>query len=87
MYVDRETVDKVERMKVCTCLNPLHTAMSIYGCLLGYDLISAEMADEDIRGLITKLGHIEAMPVVVDPGVLKPGDFIAEPPSAQSFHA
>lgn len=76
MYVDRETVDKVERMKVCTCLNPLHTAMSIYGCLLGYDLISAEMADEDIRGLITKLGHIEAMPVVVDPGVLKPGDFI-----------
>ena len=28
MYVDRETVDKVERMKVCTCLNPLHTAMS-----------------------------------------------------------
>ncbi len=76
MYVDRETVDKVERMKVCTCLNPLHTAMSIYGCLLGYDLISAEMNDEDIRGLITKLGHIEAMPVVVDPGVLKPADFI-----------
>lgn len=76
LYVDRETVDKVERMKVCTCLNPLHTAMSIYGCLLGYDLISAEMEDEDIRGLITKLGHIEAMPVVVDPGVLKPADFI-----------
>ena len=34
MYADRETVDKVEKMKVCTCLNPLHTAMSIYGCLL-----------------------------------------------------
>ena len=76
LYVDRETVDKVERMKVCTCLNPLHTAMSVYGCILGYDLISAEMEDEDIRGLVTKLGHIEAMPVVVDPGVLKPADFI-----------
>ncbi len=76
MYVDRETVDKVERMKVCTCLNPLHTAMSIYGCLLGYNLISAEMEDEDIRGLITKLGYAEAMPVVVDPGVLKPAGFI-----------
>ena len=76
MYADRETVDKVEKMKVCTCLNPLHTAMSIYGCLLGYTLISAEMADEDIRGLITKMGYIEAMPVVVDPGVLKPADFI-----------
>ncbi|MCM1149897.1 MAG: mannitol dehydrogenase family protein [Butyricicoccus sp.] len=76
LYADRETVDKVERMKVCTCLNPLHTAMSIYGCMLGYTLISAEMKDEDIRGLITKLGYIEAMPVVVDPGVLKPADFI-----------
>ncbi len=76
MYADRDTVDKVEKMKVCTCLNPLHTAMSIYGCMLGYDLISAEMADEDICGLITKMGYIEAMPVVVDPGVLKPADFI-----------
>ncbi len=55
LYTDRETVDKVERMKVCTCLNPLHTAMSIYGCMLGYSLISEEMKDEDIRGLITKL--------------------------------
>ncbi len=76
LYTDRETVDKVERMKVCTCLNPLHTAMSIFGCLLGYDLISAEMKDEDIRGLITKIGYIEAMPVVTDPGVLNPKDFI-----------
>ena len=73
---DRETVNKTERMKVTTCLNPLHTAMSIYGCMLGYDLISAEMKDEDICGLITKMGYIEAMPVVVDPGVLKPAEFI-----------
>ena len=77
LYTDRATVDKVERMKVCTCLNPLHTAMSIYGCLLGYTLISDEMKDEDLRGLITKMGYQEAMPVVVDPGVLKPADFIA----------
>ena len=76
LYADRETVDKVEKMKVCTCLNPLHTAMSIYGCLLGHTLISEEMKDEDICGLITKMGYQEAMPVVVDPGVLKPADFI-----------
>ena len=76
IYTDQETVDKVEKMKVCTCLNPLHTAMSIFGCLLGYNLISAEMKDEDICGLITKIGYVEAMPVVVDPGVLKPKDFI-----------
>ena len=31
VYVtDRETVDKVERMKVTTCLNPLHTALGFF---------------------------------------------------------
>ena len=76
MYTTRVTVDKVETMKVTTCLNPLHTAMSIYGCLLGYTLISAEMADEDLRLLIQKIGYMEAMPVVTDPGVLNPYEFM-----------
>ena len=76
LYADRETVDKVETMKVTTCLNPLHTAMSIFGCMLGYTLISAEMKDPDIKGLIQKIGYIEAMPVVTDPGVLNPYEFI-----------
>lgn len=76
IYTARETVDKVETMKVTTCLNPLHTAMSIYGCMLGYTLISAEMADEDIRAFIQKIGYIEAMPVVTDPGILNPYEFI-----------
>ena len=76
LYTTRETVDKVETMKVTTCLNPLHTAMSIYGCMLGYTLISAEMADEDLRAFIQKIGYMEAMPVVTDPGVLNPYEFI-----------
>ena len=76
LYTTRETVDKVETMKVTTCLNPLHTAMSIYGCLLGYTLISAEMADDDLRAFIQKIGYMEAMPVVTDPGVLNPYEFI-----------
>ena len=76
LYTTRETVDKVETMKVTTCLNPLHTAMSIYGCMLGYTLISAEMKDEDLRPFIQKIGYIEAMPVVVDPGILNPYEFI-----------
>lgn len=37
MFTERETVDKVEKMKVCTCLNPLHTALAVFGCLLGYE--------------------------------------------------
>jgi fructuronate reductase len=76
LYTTRDTVDKVETMKVTTCLNPLHTAMSIYGCMLGYNLISAEMADEDLRAFIQKIGYIEAMPVVTDPGILNPYEFI-----------
>ena len=76
LYTTRETVDKVETMKVTTCLNPLHTAMSIYGCMLDYTLISAEMQDDDLRAFIQKIGYMEAMPVVVDPGVLNPYEFI-----------
>ena len=78
IYTTREVVDKVETMKVTTCLNPLHTAMSIYGCMLGYTLISAEMNDPDMRSFVQKLGYIEAMPVVTDPGVLNPYEFIGD---------
>jgi len=33
----REVVNMTERMKVTTCLNPLHTALAVYGCVLGYE--------------------------------------------------
>ena len=75
---DRDTVNKTERMKVTTCLNPLHTAMSVYGCMLGYDLICAEMKDADIVALIKRLGYVEGLPVVVDPKILDPKAFIDE---------
>ena len=75
---DRETVNKTERMKVTTCLNPLHTAMSVYGCLLGYTLICKEMEDPDIVRLVRRLGYVEGLPVVTDPGILSPRAFIDE---------
>ena len=50
-------------MKVCTCLNPLHTALAVYGCLLGYDLISSEMKDKELLALITRIGYVEGLPV------------------------
>lgn len=78
IYTDRETVDKVEKMKVCTCLNPLHTALAIYGCLLGYTKISEEMKDENLVNLIKKVGYQEGLPVVVDPMILSPEKFIDE---------
>ena len=78
LYTSREVVDRVETMKVTTCLNPLHTAMALFGCLLDYTLISAEMGDEDLRMLIQKMGYMEAMPVVTDPGILNPYEFIGD---------
>ena len=75
---DRDTVNKTERMKVTTCLNPLHTAMSVYGCMLGYTLICDEMKDADIVALIKRLGYVEGLPVVVNPGILDPKAFIDE---------
>jgi fructuronate reductase len=78
IYTDKETVNKVEKMKVCTCLNPLHTALAIYGCLLSYDKISEEMKDKELVGLIEKIGYVEGLPVVSDPGIISPKEFIDE---------
>lgn len=78
IFTDRITVDKVERMKVCTCLNPLHTALAVYGCLLGYTLIADEMKNPLLKKLVEKIGYDEGMKVVTNPGVLSPKKFIAE---------
>ncbi len=75
---DRETVNKTERMKVTTCLNPLHTGLAVYGCLLGYTLICEEMKDCELKKLVDTLGYIEGLPVVTDPGIISPKAFIDE---------
>lgn len=77
-FTDRETVDRVEKMKVCTCLNPLHTALAIFGCLLGYHTIWEEMKDEDLCAFVTRMGYEEGMPVVVNPQIIDPEQFIRE---------
>ena len=78
LFADRETVEEVERMKVCTCLNPAHTALAIFGCLLGYRKINAEMKDPDLLKMVERLGYKEGLPVVTDPGVLSPKAFFDE---------
>ena len=77
-FTDRETVNKVEKMKVCTCLNPLHTALAVFGCLLGYTLIADEMKDQDLVRLVKTIGYTEGLPVVVNPGIIDPKKFIDE---------
>lgn len=78
IFTDRATVDKVEKMKVCTCLNPLHTALAIFGCLLGYTRISEEMRDKDLVQLVRRIGYIEGLPVVEDPQIIDPKAFLDE---------
>lgn len=75
---DRDTVNNTERMKVTTCLNPLHTALAVYGCVLGYTKIADEIQDKELKLLIEKIGYDEGMPVVVDPKILSPKEFIRE---------
>ncbi len=75
---DQDTVNKTEKMKVTACLNPLHTALAIFGCLLGYNLIADELKDKELKKLIEKLGYKEAMRVVPDPKIINPLEFIKE---------
>ncbi len=78
IFTDRDTVNMTEKMKVCTCLNPLHTALAIYGCLLGHKRIFEEMRDDVLKRLIERIGYDEGLPVVVDPKIIRPIDFIRE---------
>jgi len=74
---DRETVRKVDQMKVCACLNPLHTILAISGKLLNYSTISECMQDENLVQLIRKAAN-EALPMVDHPGIIDPSAFLQE---------
>ena len=75
---DRETVRRAERMKVTVCLNPIHTALCTYACMFGYELFSDAMRDEDLLKLAKIVGYTEGLPVVEDPGILSPKEFLDE---------
>jgi fructuronate reductase len=45
---------------------------------LGYTSIAAEMKDDDLKKLVSHIGYDEGMPVVVDPKILSPKDFLRE---------
>ncbi|MBA1393415.1 mannitol dehydrogenase family protein, partial [Lactobacillus sp. XV13L] len=76
LMTDRQTVNDADQMKVTACLNPLHTALAIFGCLLGYKSIAEEVANPDLLALIKNLGYQEDLPVVKDPKIINPKDFI-----------
>ncbi|HKJ32091.1 MAG TPA: mannitol dehydrogenase family protein [Balneolales bacterium] len=78
IFTDRETVNKVETMKVTTCLNPLHTALAVSGCVLGFESISEEVKDPTMEKFIETIGYKEGLKVVVDPGIISPKAFLDE---------
>ncbi|MBN2897488.1 MAG: mannitol dehydrogenase family protein [Clostridia bacterium] len=78
IFTDRATVNNVETMKVTTCLNPLHTALAIFGCLLDYKTISDEMKDEDLSELVRQMAYNEGLKAVIDPGIISPNEFVNE---------
>ena len=75
---DRETVNRSERMKVTVCLNPIHTAVCTYARLLGYELFADAIRDKDLHELACRIGYVEGLPVVEDPGIISPKDFLDE---------
>ncbi|WP_288815592.1 mannitol dehydrogenase family protein [Varibaculum massiliense] len=76
--VKRQVCDDFENMKVTTCLNPLHTALAVAGSLLRMPTIDSEMQDPALRALVNELGFKEGLPVVTDPVVVNPEDFLRE---------
>lgn len=76
-FTTREIVNQVETMKVTTCLNPLHTALAVFGCLLGYTSIAEEMRNPFLKKLVEGIGE-EGMRVVVDPKIIDPKQFLEE---------
>lgn len=74
----REQAERADTMKVCACLNPLHTALAIYGCLLGYDRIWKEMNDPELVALVRRIGIMEGIPSCPNPEVLDPAAFLRE---------
>jgi fructuronate reductase len=78
IFADRATVNRVEKMKVGACLNPLHSALAIFGCLLGYKYIYEVMRDDAVVALISQIGYREALPRVPNPGILDPEAFLKQ---------
>lgn len=75
IFTDREQVEKAERLKVTAALNPLHTALAVLGCVLGYNKISDEMKNDDLVSLIKGIAE-EGLRVVERPDVMDADSFV-----------
>jgi len=72
---DKETVRKMDQMKVCACLNPLHTILGVTGPLLKMPTIAACMKDARLVKWLNQAAE-EALPTVANPDIIDPKDFL-----------
>lgn len=76
---DRNTVNLSERMKVTVCLNPVHSATGPLGVVLGYDLFAHMLnTNDDILKMARMIAYDEGLPVVSDPKIISPREFVDE---------
>jgi len=76
MFTDRQTVEDVEKMKVGACLNPIHTALAVFGCALGFKKMNEAIKDSDLLKLAQGIGYSEGLPFVKDPRIINPKEFL-----------
>lgn len=76
---DRETVNMSERMKVTVCLNPVHSATGPIGVVLGEELFAHMLnTNADMMKMARMVAYDEGLPVVPDPKILSPQEFVDE---------
>lgn len=76
---DRETVNLSERMKVTVCLNPVHSALGPLGVVLGHELFAHMLnTEDDVMKMGRMIAYDEGLPVVPDPKILSPQEFVDE---------
>jgi len=71
-------VEQTERMKVCACLNPVHTALALSGCLLGYQRICDAIKDKDLYNFVHQLAVKELLPLVSKESLWDAKEFLSE---------
>ena len=76
---DFETVNRAERMKVTSLLNPVHTAAGPLGVVLGWERFADMLNGETVMMKLAKaVAYTEGMPMAPDPGIISPQAFADE---------
>jgi fructuronate reductase len=77
-FADRRAVDRAYLVKATACLDPLYTALALFGCLLGFADTASAIGDPLLGALAERIGGTEGLPAAEDPGIFSPEEFLRE---------